>query len=219
MPHWLRLCALSFALALVLTTSVGIGGVRAGEAGLVVEHGDGSITYVLVTFPEDEIASIELLQRSGLSLTTVSSGGLGEAICSLDREGCGVEDCRLRLCQTGSADSPFWKFFRVGSGGTWIAQPLGASGTRVYNGVVDLWAWTGGESELEPVDIQTVIQRTSAPADRGLDDVYVARFDAAGNPVGLQVEEETGQDILIGAIALLAIVLTATFLIRKRASA
>ncbi|MEZ4497836.1 MAG: hypothetical protein R2845_13900 [Thermomicrobiales bacterium] len=152
------LCALTIAIA--------IGGAhdaRAGEAGLVIEHGDGSVIYVLIVFPEDELKSIDLLKRSGISLATVSAGGLGEAVCTIDNEGCGVSDCRVRLCQTGDPESPFWKFFRAGEDGVWIVQPLGASGTTVRGGEVDLWAWTGGDASIPTVDLAGVAAPVGAP--------------------------------------------------------
>jgi hypothetical protein len=198
--------------------SVGLPGqaANAGEAGLVVEYGDGTTTYVLVVFPEAEISSLELLRRSGLSLTTVSSGGLGEAICSIEREGCSLADCSSNLCQTGDPDSPFWKFFRVGSGGSWVMQPLGASATRVQDGQLDLWSWTGGDSALAEFDLQRVIERTVAPADRTDGDVFIAWFDADGNPINPPSTDSTGDDSLITGLLFLALIGGIGFLMIRR---
>ena len=205
------LCALTIAIA--------IGGAhdaRAGEAGLVIEHGDGSVIYVLIVFPEDELKSIDLLKRSGISLATVSAGGLGEAVCTIDNEGCGVSDCRVRLCQTGDPESPFWKFFRAGEDGLWIVQPLGASGTTVRGGEVDLWAWTGGDATIPTVDIAGVSAFVGAPDSRPEEAVYVAWYDADGNEMPAPGTDSSQQNPWIGGIALLAIAAISGVLLARR---
>jgi hypothetical protein len=122
----------------------------------VVRHGDGGVTYALVAFPEDEISGMELLRRSGISLITVPFGGLGEAVCTLEGEGCGVGDCRKRLCQTGDPNSPFWQYFRQDSPGTWTVVPLGVSSTNVHDGDVDGWSWTPHDANLPALTIESV---------------------------------------------------------------
>ena len=68
-------------------------------AGLVVDYGDGRVSYAWVPFPEDEISGLELLKRSGLEVVTVGFGGLGEGVCQIETTGCPVSECRARLCQ------------------------------------------------------------------------------------------------------------------------
>ena len=58
------------------------------QAGLVVKFGDGRTLTYCIEFTEDSITGIELLQRSGLTVVTSNSGGLGAAVCSIDGEGC-----------------------------------------------------------------------------------------------------------------------------------
>lgn len=205
------------ALLLVLLAGGTIGSALAGEAAVVVRHGDGSITYALVVFDEEEISSLELLRRSELSLTTVSFGGLGEAVCTLDGEGCGVADCRVRLCQTGDRDSPFWQFFRMNAEGVWVSQPLGASASRVSDGLIDGWSWTGGEPHLPPLDLAQVAEAVHAPAERAFGAVYSASFD----PDGVRITARNGEgnastESIAGLIALVAISAVALALIRRR---
>ena len=215
----LRSLLTALFIALVLAGAVS-SAASANEAGLVVEHGDGSVTYVLIAFPEDEIASIDLLRRSGLSLATISSGGLGEAVCSIDSKGCGVSDCRARLCQTGDPSSPFWKFFRAGASDGWVLQPLGASATKVRGGEIDLWSWTGGEAEVPVVTLARVIELTNAPADRPADGVYIAWFDADGNQFTPVATDETDRSQLVaGAVLLVAVGGVAFALARRRRKA
>ncbi|MCC6703616.1 MAG: hypothetical protein IT334_01995 [Thermomicrobiales bacterium] len=213
----LRRSIAALLIAAVLLAGAGFGAAIANEAGLVIEHGDGSVTYVLVTFPEDEIASIELLRKSGLSLTTVSSGGFGEAVCSIESEGCGVTDCRTRLCQTGDANSPFWKFFRAGDESAWVMQPLGASAAKVRGGEIDLWSWTGGDPALAVVDLAGIVELTGAPAERPEDAVYVARFDATGSPIAARESEDPADgQTLAGGLMLLVLGGVALFLLVRR---
>ncbi|MEJ7762953.1 MAG: hypothetical protein WKF80_09195 [Thermomicrobiales bacterium] len=115
-------------------------------AGLVIVHGDGTLTYAYVPFAEDDISGIDLLGRSGAVHVTTGFGGLGAAVCSLEGEGCDLTECRRTVCQ-GSADDPFWKYFRVAGGG-WETWPLGASGARVPDGDVQHGARTRGEVDL-----------------------------------------------------------------------
>jgi hypothetical protein len=128
----------------------------AHEAAIAVRHGDGGITYALVAFPEDEISGMELLRRSGISLITVPFGGLGEAVCTLEGEGCGVGDCRKRVCQTGDPNSPFWQYFRQSSPGEWFAVPLGVSSSKVHDGDVDGWSWTPHDANLPALTVESV---------------------------------------------------------------
>jgi hypothetical protein len=151
-----------------------------------VRHGDGGITYALVAFPEVEISGMELLRRSGISLITVNFGGLGEAVCTLEGEGCGVGDCRKRVCQTGDPNSPFWQYFRQASPGEWVALPLGVSSSKVHDGDVDGWSWTPHDANLPAMTVDSVRDLIGAderalelPTDGGSAAV-IREFDANG---------------------------------------
>jgi hypothetical protein len=118
------------------------------HAGLIVRHGDGRLTYAYVSFLEEEITGIELLHRSEIEQVTIPFGGLGEGVCSLEREGCPVGPCRRTLCQEGGSDSPYWQYFRQDTTGTWRWLTLGASATTVHDGDIDGWSWTGRDPGL-----------------------------------------------------------------------
>lgn len=126
------------------------------HAGLVVRHGDGRIVYAYVAFPEASISGVELLRRSGISLVTIGFGGLGEGVCTIDGEGCPASDCRKRVCQGSGEDAPFWQYFRQRTPGDWVALALGASATKVRDGDVDGWSWTGHDPALPPLTIDDV---------------------------------------------------------------
>jgi hypothetical protein len=127
-------------------------------AGLVVRHADRELTYAFVGFAEPEISGIELLRRSGLDLVTVAFGGLGEGVCSIDAHGCPATDCRKRVCQGPKVDDPFWQYFRQSTpgAGDWSAVPLGGSATRVRDGDLDGWSWTGTTPDLPPITLAEV---------------------------------------------------------------
>lgn len=214
-----RIAASSLLLALTLLLGVAwLQPVAGSEAAVVVRHGDGSMTYALVIFPEAEISSFELLDRSTLSLTTVAFGGLGDAVCTLDGEGCPVSDCQRRLCQTGDPESPFWQFFRPGADGAWVMQPLGASASRVGDGDIDVWSWTGREARVPPLDIAAVAGLLGVSLDQvDGEAVYVASFDSAGNRI--EQGDASGSsrvEIIAGVAALLLLAGVAVLLTMRR---
>jgi hypothetical protein len=120
------------------------------HAGLVVRDAEGRITYAWVPFMEEEINGIELLRRSGIPVVTVGFGALGEGVCSIAGQGCGVAECRRNVCQGSVADAPYWQYFKQDpvDPAVWLWQPLGASSSRVEDGDIFGWSWTGGDPAL-----------------------------------------------------------------------
>ena len=134
------------------------------QAGIVIRFDDEIFTYVVVPFSETEISGIDLLSRSSVPLVTVEFGGLGQAVCTLDGQGCGVSDCRQNLCQDSGGSSPYWRYFQFVDG-NWVAAPLGASSSTVQDGTIDGWSWTSDESLLPVVDMAEIQQMAGAPAE------------------------------------------------------
>lgn len=110
-------------------------------AGLVVDYGDGRMSYALIPFADESLSGWELLDRSDLSLLTVAFGGLGAGVCQIEATGCDLDACRARLCQSGDPDSPFWQYAQHRSG-EWVTSPLGASTSEVVDGTIDAWSWS-----------------------------------------------------------------------------
>lgn len=150
------------ALATVLAIAMLVGNglparaVSVHHAGVVVRHGDGRMAYAYVGFTEDSISGIDLLKRTGLDIVTIAFGGLGEGVCSIDEHGCPASNCRKRVCQGPKADDPFWQYFRQTQPGDWQALVLGASATRVHDGDLDGWSWTGTTPQLPPLTLAEV---------------------------------------------------------------
>ncbi len=173
------------------------------RAGLVVRHGDGRLTYAYVTFREEEISGIELLRRSGLPLVTVGFGGLGEAVCALEGEGCSTGECRRNLCQ-GAPEEPFWQPCYQTTPGAWQVWRLGASSAKIRDGDVYGWSWGGCGAGLPVTTIADVARLVDVP------DPPVAGSDGTGPgaavrtvyPPGVEPERERPrQEVLTYAVA------------------
>lgn len=147
---------LSLALTLVAALLLGSGAAADDlqQAGLVVRHDDGSLVYVLVTFPEDSISSEELLQRSGLDTEVAPFGGMGGAVCSLDGEGCPATDC---FCKSYTNPAWFWHFY-TWQDGDWVMELRGAASREVHDGDIDGWSWTSGDGQLPPVTLAEIAE-------------------------------------------------------------
>jgi energy-coupling factor transport system permease protein len=120
------------------------------HAGLVVRDAEGRLTYAWVPFAEEEIDGIDLLRRSGIPVVAIGFGALGEGVCSIAGQGCGVAECRRTVCQGSAADAPYWQYFQQDPSdpAVWTWQPLGASSSAVENGDVFGWSWTASDPAL-----------------------------------------------------------------------
>ncbi len=122
------------------------------QAGLVIKHGDGSVTTQCVGFQEETISGYDLLIASGLDLN-IAVDSVGTSICSLDGEGCTFpqDSC---FCQCTSQPCLYWSYWRQGGDGSWVYSQLGASYTEVSDGDVEGWVWgegaIGSPSDSQP---------------------------------------------------------------------
>lgn len=203
-----RVPAVPLALALLLLLGA-LSGVAAqadatSAAGFLVDDGEGEPRYVVVTFTGESIAAIDLLREADLGAVTVDFGGLGEAVCEIDRTGCEVDACRVRLCQTGDPESPFWQLWGLDEDGAWALSTRGASDVELTHGDVVAWAWTGVPPELPAVDWSTLADLAGAPVAVGAGEVsgepavYVSGVATRGDDSDLG--GTIGSIIVIGAI-------------------
>lgn len=134
------------ALLLALLIMGRAGSVHAqtpNRAGLVIVHGDGSVTSRCVEFESESISGYELLERSGLELRTEVSG-MGPTICAIGQEGCGAgEHC---FCRCLSSPCEYWSYWRL-EDGSWRYSSLGAGNTKVSDGAVEAWVWSEGNMQ------------------------------------------------------------------------
>ncbi|MDI3339918.1 MAG: hypothetical protein QJR03_05225 [Sphaerobacter sp.] len=152
-PWFLPLGALLALALLWLVGSPTADAARPNGAGLVVRHGDGRLVYVYVEFTEPAITGADLLARSGLATTIAPFGGLGEAVCALDGEGCPADNC---FCQSYQSPAYFWHYYTLGPDGTWRLAPSGPASRTIRDGDVDGWSWSAGTGDLPPTSIDEI---------------------------------------------------------------
>jgi hypothetical protein len=190
------------------------------HAGLIVRDGEGRTTYAWVPFAEDQIDGIALLERSGIPVVTVGFGALGEGVCSINGEGCGLGECRRNVCQASSADAPYWQYFEQDrhDPARWTWQALGPSASKVEDGDVFGWSWTAKEPQLPPLPARQVAAlagasdyQGSAPAVRTLLPEGVAALSTAPPP--------DARTTAMAAGILAAIASASAFLVQRRRSA
>lgn len=178
-------------------------------AGLIVDYGDGRMSYAVIPFEEEQINGLDLLNRSGLDVVTVGFGGLGDAVCQVGNTGCSVDDCRTRMCQTSDPESPFWQFSKLGAGGEWQFVATGASGANVRDGDIYAWSWVGTTPTLPVMTIDELTERAGGdPAGNGNLQAYLRT----------EGEEPGGDDGGTGvlAVAAIGVVLIAAVLLMLR---
>jgi hypothetical protein len=192
------LIILAISLLAALTWGRPAAGQDLNHAGLVVRHGDGRITYAYVAFPEESINGIELLERSGISVVTVSFGGLGEGVCSVEEEGCPASDCRQRVCQGPGDESPYWRYFRQAAPGDWQALALGGSSTRVRNGDIDGWSWTPEDANLPSLTMGDLLAKLGIASVSGTPQMESTAVHATIYPEGVTPSDENnGQSLAV----------------------
>lgn len=144
------------------------------HAGLVVRDSQGRMTYAWVPFSEEEIDGIDLLHRSGIPIVTVGFGALGEGVCSIAGQGCGVAECRRTVCQASAANAPYWQYFQQAPSdpAAWTWQPLGASSSTVEDGEVFGWSWTAEDPALPALPPAEIASRAGADDTAATEPVF-----------------------------------------------
>jgi len=100
---------------------------------VVVEHGSGAVLTECVAFSTDQVTGAQVMQLSGIEYATASYGGLGKAVCQVDREPASYPPS----CWT--ATSPYWAMYVSRSGGTWAVSNQGVSSQEFHDG--DALGW------------------------------------------------------------------------------
>ncbi len=128
-------------------------------AGLVIDHSDGIRVVRPVEFYGETITGLQLLQKSGLALTTNVSA-FGTAICSIDGEGMPSDNC------FGDPQGRFWAFSILSEDDTWQMSSVGAASAIVRNGDVHGYYYSVWGAEQPPVtrsEILGTVEPTSTP--------------------------------------------------------
>ena len=166
------------------------------QAGLIVVHGDGRQSFVIVQFDGESIPAVELLARSGLVVTELNFGALGMAVCDIDGTGCDVATCRKRVCQGSKPDDPFWQLFIPTHDGEWQSAPLGISSQSLADGAVGALIWTGADPTIPAYTMEEVASKAGAI---GADGVALTRYGASGEVHAPSDPDESG--IPVGGLA------------------
>jgi hypothetical protein len=136
---------LPVAGALSLLAALGIAQHQAHAGGLhhaalVIEHGSGRLITRCVSFLEDQITGLQLIQRAGVEYQTQQFGGLGSAVCQLDGE---PQPVPANCLGTGA----YWQYFHRTAAG-WVPSGGGASSATLRDGDADGWHYATGAGQL-----------------------------------------------------------------------
>lgn len=130
------------------------------RAGLVVVHGDGRVLTRCVTFTEERISGVALLQRAGLAVDA-NTGPMGSAVCTINREGCPANDC---FCQCKGNPCTYWNYFHRNADGSWAYSGMGAATWTVGNGDIDGWVWGDGSAPPPALAFDAICDVEAAPS-------------------------------------------------------
>jgi len=131
------------------------------RAGLVIVHGDGRVLTRCVAFTEEAISGTDLLRRSGLGVVVTTYGGLGQAVCAIDGEGCPADDCFCR-CRGGAC--AYWTYSHLQPDGSWLLSPVGAGSWLLHDGDVDGWVWGDGSVAPPAISFEAICGPLPRPA-------------------------------------------------------
>ncbi len=119
-----------------------------GEAGLVVDFGNGNVFTFCAAFPGDDITGEALLRSAGMDVNQFS--GL---VCSIQGTGCthsGSFDSCTCECKSGSGSCTSWSFFSQKYGASWVYSALGFRASAAKNGDLHAWKWGSGSVSSAP---------------------------------------------------------------------
>ncbi len=134
---------LARSLAIALVATLALAGLaapaRAGESQAVVIIDTGGTTYTRVISFSGSISGLQALSLAGASPVTSIYPGEGYAVCQLFGEGNDPNDC---FGQSNGNRS--WAYYLAkGGAGSWSLSGKGASNSKVDDGDVEGWSFSG----------------------------------------------------------------------------
>jgi len=127
------------------------------HAALVVEHGDGAVITVCVSFTADSITGDQLLASSRVQYSTQYFGGAGKAVCQIDGEPAQYPS----TCWTAS--NAYWAMFVSRAGGSWVTSSLGISSQTFRDGDAEGFRYEGQSDSSVPPSPHGVCPAPSTP--------------------------------------------------------
>jgi hypothetical protein len=130
------------------------------RAAVIVDTGS-TVKRVVVTFGEDSITGLDLLQRAGTNPVVYQFGGQGGAVCRL----LGVGRDAGPSCLGGAdGDARYWAYVRAPAGtSAFKYSSAGAGSTRVHDGDVEGWRFGTGAAP-QYVSLASLVPPPPPPA-------------------------------------------------------
>ena len=127
------------------------------QAGLVINHLDGSRRIQVVDFYGETLTGFQLIQKSGLGYVAAQYS-FGVSICAIDGEGHPSDNCFGDF----AAGDPSWALYDLTANDEWTSSPVGVGDSIVYGGQVQGWLFgQWGESPL-PITHDEVLNSQSS---------------------------------------------------------
>ncbi|MEP7215836.1 MAG: hypothetical protein ABI782_06240 [Anaerolineaceae bacterium] len=142
-PVFVGLCAL-----------LAVGAARAdGEAGIVIQHGNGAVDTYCVPFKGDSINGADLLKK--VSIPVVRLGDLVCAVGNNPAEGCfaasDYDSCTCKCSGANAATCTYWAYFSQTYAQAWVYSGLSFALLKSKDGDMQAWRWgPGGASSAPP---------------------------------------------------------------------
>ncbi len=141
--HWVLICFLFIITLAANLIPLPVWADGPNQVGLVVVYGGDDVLTRCITFSGGEISGHEVLKKSGLEIETEMSGGLGAAICFIEKKGCRVSEGEPCFCKCQGSPCVYWSYWHL-QGESWKYSNGGASNYFARNGDVEGWVWGAG---------------------------------------------------------------------------
>jgi hypothetical protein len=164
---------ITFLALLLITHHSSLLTPNSSQAAVVVRHGNGTVQARCVTFTEPSLSGLELLQRSGLTVT-LETTDLGQKVCLIDQEGCAypAESCFCH-CDAAETTCNYWTYWHL-LNGQWRFAVGGAGSYQVKAGMVDGWNWGGGQADLPATSFADICGASPTPTPQSIYLPYIS---------------------------------------------
>lgn len=138
-----------------------------GEAGVVIQHGDGSTEAFCIAFTGDTISGDQLLKRAAVAQENVN--GLVCSVGQRAEEGCygagTFETCTCK-CRNPGSGCTYWAFYTQKYGQQWQYSALGFLAQRSRDGDLQGWRWGQGSANSAPPPSAITFEQVCGHAPR-----------------------------------------------------
>ena len=133
----IRWIILTLALSLALVW-LGAGYAQGlSQVGLVLQLEDGSVVSQCLEIDPEGTTGLDVLDRSGLEVVTMTLSGQGQAVCQIGETGCPASDC---FCKFPN----YWSYWHSSPNG-WTYSSKSLDRYTVHAGTIEAWSWGKGD--------------------------------------------------------------------------